>query len=633
MSGKSRVSAGQAARSPSWTEATRAGNEQEEIDVMRPTSHRTTAGLAALVVGVTLMPGHAQTKRTAGTFSQGPTAELHVGTACPGDMAGLSITLLNEQSLAGQTVTYHNFSNPVGVIGFSDSPDGPFEDTLDVSFTLDGSGSGTSDTFYYRAMKSGSATVEGCGPVGCTDNPFTVTVVGIDTVVISEINGPLDANPNAGGGLRIYPDKQSASDGVDRRFLRVQAIAAEPTPGVQLYFRAFDLDDPSSDARPIDPNHSAAGDNRGEPGGGTLSAPSAVTDALGIAEVGFAVTMQPGDNFKIGASCRSGYLAGARAAGVDVVDSSGAVLEPERGAQSEMITVWRKVHVELDSMGNVTGNRITGVIEGASPSLLSSTTTLTLPGTVDRGRFEGGVITITGVGTFRVLDSTRTTVDIEGTVEDATARGKAFVLVDDDDFNGDDPALLRHGDDGEDVPPPSMTLIADGFDNGVCDGTAPNVFGPAYVCPVFDVGDSNDVVPFVLHTPDSELEKIATYDFDAIGTEADPNFWTVYILGAYQFDTDQDNDPGGNLKKLVLGTVDALNGMGVSLFHEAVADAARSKDHVDQNCTDAVLAVHELGHLFRGVHSDGEIMSSGCSSMTLGFSIKTIATIRAIDHP
>lgn len=601
---------------------------------MRFTSPRPVATLAAVAFGLALAPAHAQTKRTAGTFGSGPQAELHVGTACPGDMAALSITLLNEQSLKGQTVTYTNFSSPLGVIGFSSSPNGPFQDTLDVSFTLDGSGSGTSDTLYYRAMTSGSATVEACSAqVGCVDNPFTVTVVGLDTVVVSEINGPLDTNPNAGGGLRIYPDKQSAPDAVDRRFVRVQAIAADPKPGVQLYFRAFDLDDPSSDARPVDPNHSAADDNRGDPAEGTLSATSAVTDALGIAEVSFAVTMQPGDNFKIAASCRSSYLAGARAVGTDVVDSSGAMLEPERGAQSEMLTVWRKVHVEVDSMGNVTGNRITGTIESASPSLLSSTTRLTLPGTVDRGRFEGGVITITGVGTFRVLDSTRTSVDIEGTVEDATARGKAFVLVDDDDFNGDDPELLRNGDDGENLPPPSMILVADGLDNGACDGSAPNVFAPAYVCPVFDVGDSNDTVPFVLHTPDSELEKIATYDFDAIGTEADPGFWTVYILGAYQFDTDQDNDPGGTLKKLVLGTVDALNGMGVSLFQEAVADAARSKDHVDQNCTDAVLTVHEMGHLFNGVHPDGGIMESGCSSMTTAFSIKTIATIRAIDHP
>jgi len=43
------------------------------------------------------------------------------------------------------------------------------------------------------------------------------------SVALLAINSPLDANPNAGGGLRIFPDKQTPEDTVARNTVRVKA--------------------------------------------------------------------------------------------------------------------------------------------------------------------------------------------------------------------------------------------------------------------------------------------------------------------------------------------------------------------------------------------------------------------------
>jgi hypothetical protein len=51
----------------------------------------------------------------------------------------------------------------------------------------------------------------------------------------------------------------------------------------------------------IDSTPTSGPDNRGT--GWTLSAPSATTDANGKARVTLTVSMQPGDNFRAGASC------------------------------------------------------------------------------------------------------------------------------------------------------------------------------------------------------------------------------------------------------------------------------------------------------------------------------------------
>ena len=78
----------------------------------------------------------------------------------------------------------------------------------------------------------------------------------------------------------------------------------------------------------------------------------------------FTVTMQPGDNFKVVASCDKDYLNGLTVVGTDIKDSGGAALDTSKATVSDMLTVWRKVYVERDVMKRPTfaQNSVSGEI-------------------------------------------------------------------------------------------------------------------------------------------------------------------------------------------------------------------------------------------------------------------------------
>jgi hypothetical protein len=159
--------------------------------------------------------------------------------------------------------------------------------------------------------------------------------------------------------------------------------------------------------------------------------------------------------------------------------------------------------------------------------------------------------------------------------------------------------------------------------------SAGNVFAPAYVQPAYDVGDGNGAVAFVLNTPDGAGEEallLATYDFDTVAVEASDIFWTVYLLGAYQMQTEEDCDRDSD-ENCTAGQVDDLNGQGVSVFLES----AREFEVTGPGDGPSGVTVHEMGHLFNSVHPDGELMSSEGASKK--FSDTTVVRIRVIDHP
>jgi hypothetical protein len=554
---------------------------------------------------------------------------------CPEAGHARQITVQGVEDFAGALVVFTVSAMPFGVVQFSFSLDGPFTDTLEVPVQLDATGSGTSDIHFVKGVNPGVTFVEGCSVLGCL-LPFGVTVVGIADVNFSVIDSPLDTNPNPGGGLRIYPDKESPQDPVERRTVRVQAITIPQAAGLPVSFRSFDVDDPFSDDRPVDSNGPEGDDNRGEPVLGSLNASVAETDASGVAETVFTVSMKPGDNFKVAAACDATYLEGLVAEGVELRDADGNFLPTDQGSDSEMLTVWRRLHVEVDSMGNVTGNLVAGLVTDVAPDPKSLTTEVKVDQLLDAHRFEGGLIEIAAVGLFGVTDNDRSTVTLPVVL--AEGAGLSFTLWDDDDFNGDDPApLLLDGDDNEDVTAPSIALLVDGSDNGVCDYSFFNVFGAAYVCPVLDLqAASDDFAQFVLNADNDAGRALIEAHFGNLATEADPNFWTVYLLAAYQNTTAKDFDP--NLtekdlsfeKKAVVGT--AIDGKGALIFKETIADFNRLLDPLPVGCTEAVTVAHEIGHLFGGEHSDGGVMSNSCETEP-ALSADTIATIRARSHP
>ncbi|HEX7184636.1 MAG TPA: hypothetical protein VF756_22620 [Thermoanaerobaculia bacterium] len=540
-------------------------------------------------------------------------------TLCLDDVTGFVIEV--HFGPPNSVVAFDVAHSVAGVIGISLSETGPFSQSVMLPVALDGNGNGVSAPIFVQGETVGETVLTGCSAqLGCVFNPQTLAVGNVASLLLEAIDNPLDNNPNAGGGQRIFPDKQTADDDVDRRQVRVRATLSSPSPDMPIFFRTFDVDDPSSDAIPVDPNGANGNDNRGTPQAGTLSAASAQTDDSGAAQVELTVTMQPGDNFRIAAACNSASLGGVVVNGTDLSDGGGNTLPTQRANVTDMLTVWRRVHIEMDSMGLVSGNRVTGTITRARLNATARTAQLSVRQRLERSRFQGGVMMIDGLGGFPVTDNTRGTISVfSGGVPPGTAlAGRAYVLVDDDDFNSDDPSNALDGDDGENVTAPDTSLVQDSDDPGQ------NVFAPAYVRPIYDIGDNNDLVPFVLNVAkDAPTAIIATYDFDSVGTEADDDFWTIYLLGAYQFIRREDMDPVTE-PVATLGIVDAINGRGASVYNEVGREAATVVSGIN-----AVTTAHEIGHLFNGQHTDGGLMTPTSTV----FTDVTLDRIRSLSHP
>ncbi|MFA6567845.1 MAG: hypothetical protein WCS96_06505 [Victivallales bacterium] len=84
------------------------------------------------------------------------------------------------------------------------------------------------------------------------EDKIRITVIGVGKVEWIAKDSPLDKNENPGGGLRIFPDKNEASDTADRSKVIVKATISPKIKDIPVYLKIFDVDDPSSDKAPVD---------------------------------------------------------------------------------------------------------------------------------------------------------------------------------------------------------------------------------------------------------------------------------------------------------------------------------------------------------------------------------------------
>ena len=398
---------------------------------------------------------------------------------------------------------------------------------------------------------------------------------------------PIDANPlfdDDGGtddGLRIFPDDDFPLDTADRSRIRVEADIGVTQANRLVYFRNFDMDDPSAHSE-IDPD-SVPDDNNGNVGGskaGRLDVPAGSsgcqvrpqslacpTNALGIASIDFTVTMQPGDNFAIAASTSEAEINSVvfdPTDGLHLLTGGGSRLEwvcdsSDRACRSRMITVWRRLHIETDAMPVVAGNYRTAKLV---PGPVGSQTSVTIypgetrviqvfdtvSGSLEAGRFRPGRAYVRN-NWLPISENTENTI----TVTNPLAYEVFFLakdpiqLFDDDDFNNNDGTNLV-GDIGESIPLPDRSFIPEGLPG---DNRLTNILALAYIRPVYDVG-SGLARLFKVNIDDfneTSLNEIIAFDNrmtpDYPGTDMDPQFWTVYLLNAYQGYTQFDGD--GNL--------------------------------------------------------------------------------------
>jgi hypothetical protein len=409
----------------------------------------------------------------------------------------------------------------------------------------------------------------------------------------------------------------------DRKKVYIQARTTPVLEDITLYFRVFDVDDPSDSGPIIDTNDltgPTGDDNYNDTA--DMSIKSAATNSQGMAGIVFTVSMSPGNNYRAVVHTRQAALQNLTSADIE---DTGAW--PIRSAVTETLTVWRKLHLEVDSMGPVSTigdqkNQVDGTVEGVTYDNVTDETTIdlgqNLPDEMDQENLYAhqysGRIVISETGTYDLITASSNnnplfddTIIVSGQVP-TLATGKTYILYDDDSF------LLPHY--------PDVSLAADKFH-------------PAYILQE-SAGNQDNNLPFDRNITgmdgvlDSEKDLVSGYDY-----------WLAYIYGAYQGLVDKDND--GFDENFTEGC--CYNNAYAAIFLEVIYEDA-NPDHPStvEKCqgTERIITVHEIGHQF-GLDEDDSgpgLMNAYNRAWNEGdlgpkheFTEKNIRDIRHRDYP
>jgi hypothetical protein len=481
-------------------------------------------------------------------------------------------------------------------------------------------------------------------------------------------------------------------------------LTVAPPHPIKLYIESFDTDDPTADTSPVD-DEANEEDNRGT---SPAKAGQFTGESGGVLELvfpenvkttncEFQVTMQPGDNFRIVANGDKDFLlrmenkdstqnVGASDAEKNAnkqricnMDVTGTPAEREiRHAgnyASDVLTVWRFLHVEVDSMGPVTNNVVVGNITGISGNS-SAATNLALDINLrtgltpqdnsanlstfpqGNGRFENGEIRIgadevltaglLGNGDIFVTHLTGFNIPAEIAQGGATSAagqvvslaGNTFAITGDLGTNSYSGATLvvagtaftisgnasntvtvgstaqipfaLHDDDDD-------TILPSGYNLGVLS----SALAEAYIAVLDDGGGMSSynqtTNTFIANLPGTIMvDDQAAFDRQASGMD---HFWVAYLLMSFQYvpDSDQDADnefgTGGVAWSITSNTGVVPGGQGSQTFAETVRD--RLTSGATAGLRDRVLA-HEIGHQMGLAHWDtGEPGVSGVVPINL----------------
>lgn len=605
-------------------------------------------------IGITAAP-----PTTASLTMESSTSEISVGWK-----QNMRIKVKNAPNVND---TFRVAADTASVMLFSLSPNGTYSTYIDVPVTTNSTGDGYTPYFYLKGQgkTAGMATlpkITACGNSLPCISPYPIKILNVYSINLSNYyhagnmtspNPNLDNNPNAGGGMRIFPEKKTPGDNADapkRRYVRVIALLSEQLANREIEFQVYDVDDPSTNDPVLDPNGNSGNDNRSVDRyfveSGDVSA-TAVTDVNGNAEVTLAVSQQPGDNYRIAAVPKVTSANNAAQNNIlDNVEINGQYLAYEAAQVSElftqpsdavastkMLTVWRRLHVERDSMGTISGNLASGSVSAVmveSDSRTAGYTRLALStspanaAAIASGRFKNGRIYLyselpnSPAASFFVYQTSSTSVWVAGVVPQIFI-GSQFSLFDDDDFNGNDTADTWHGDNGDDIPQPNTGWMQDS------DDPALNKFAAAYIRPTYDLTGNDNNLPFVANVPKADLTSQYPTDaefaslgkFDNIAHRTDSQFWIVYLLEAYQTDAQEDFDPSDDATSHhwtgYLGI--CVPSYGGFIFPENFSD---SYGHHLYTETDShyvfyddlrYASPHETSHLLNTENDDGGFMS------------------------
>gem|GEM_PF-5812613 len=464
-------------------------------------------------------------------------------------------------------------------------------------------------------------------------------------------------------GTRIFPGKKDPSDQIRNKVTLKVDVGIED---IEVFVKAFDVDDPTPTGEDpgslIDPNDQAGegkGDDNRDDGIGTpktgkftmsgSATANKKTNAEGIAEFEFEVGMQPGNNYRVAVSVQNvdGY------SNEQVTDPSGdGYLGPREDqasvAASPLLTVWRKLNLEMDSMQMWEGdkphpdrNMNAGIAwqedDPSNPRLWSELlVTVEIP--LGEDFYAGGRVKSGGVE-LDIMGNTITSITVKhpnGTEPLTQTQKDAFLGVF-EMFDDDDSGLS--GD-----PLPRLDLI---------DDEVKSKFRPAYI-EVEEVDESlnpNRTIPFSpnnnIYNPDTALDDSQ----DLTGSDVE-SYWYHMVITAYQptlttppnfQGNNYDLDPNTEEPFLLGATGISLLGLEINnhfsvMFVETIRDSNGGRaelpnfEQILQSEISRITA-HEIGHPPGGYdvdsdHTEGGLMGDGAEEANYFFPI-TISRFRS----
>jgi hypothetical protein len=394
----------------------------------------------------------------------------------------------------------------------------------------------------------------------------TLTVLQVKDIKISgKGNGfnddnNLDANshPSKPVGVRVFPDArlENSKIGPARDSVTIDVELNLVVPfDTDLFLRSFDVDDPSLIGGQLD-DESNAEDNRGEVNGHKFGMFQLGQGNLGISKLTFfpqeshkttefMVTKQPGDNFRIVAHNDRNFLDSLKnddkSDGIDVVDSSSGQ-KIQKGYVSDVLTVWRHLQYELDSMYRLTDLCASG--QNNNPQQLKKL----------------------------AKDLNRDKNDSPGT----------------DDFC----ILPKTPDVG------FLTKLSNAYIN-------------AHQTANFASIDKKDLITFTHHIVSGSNGRITPASIcvekrDAINFNTN-DFWSIYIVSAFEGDSDEDRDP--DKEDALMGLtpfIDNSDDNCVIIYQEVIRDSMGDplilKTAKNRETVERFIVLHESGHALNLEH-------------------------------
>jgi hypothetical protein len=531
---------------------------------------------------------------------------------------------------------------------------GPSDGTL--SLAANGSFTYTPDTGFTGEDSFTYVVADGTGAQpGFVTGTVRVAVASIASVTFAAATngGDFDnLNPaQFGGGYRFFPDAEDYDNrlDLDRNRILVRAAVTGAAQGTPVWFRSFDVDDPSID-KIIDRNDIFSGgpvpgprgrDNRGKLDGNQhVSLPDELTpqyvsgyrgilrpllpvgsglgeegkpvktlvDAQGMATVELYTSFAPGDNLRVLASMEEGALSPRALNDLNSVPTTGAV--PNfKGAASPQLSVWRHLFVEQDKMAATTSADIVAGTICASPRANAdgtfTSTVFTGASLVVPDEFEEGILRGADGGNHDIVKADPNVpgkansggllfggVPIFVTTKTKPGTGPVTLYQDDMKWIGNDPPTPRANtqDDSN-----LYDLMKKSPDRDL------NRYADAYIEPEYaalDRFDSNDLTSYPHFNGESAAnwEAIDPFRGTRNADSENPVFWVVYVSTAYEPESSEDNDPAGELA--TTGTTRRTHEPSLVYVEVGRDMIASGEVLLGENVARARTTVHEVGHQF-----------------------------------